>query len=75
MNEFREQLKEQAGSFIARTEYAVCIEKLNTEIKILREYKASLEGKASQTSVILAIIISIIGIVLGITNIIFAFIK
>jgi hypothetical protein len=62
MNEFRGQLKDQAATFITRTEHeAVC-----KEIEELKLSKANLEGKASQTSFFVTLGISVIGVIISI---------
>jgi hypothetical protein len=47
MNEFRKALTDQAATFITRKEHDIII----SEIRELREFKATLQGKASQSSV------------------------
>jgi len=66
MNEFRNQLKDQAGTFLPRTEFDIQHSKVQEDIRILRESKATLEGKASQISVNIAIIIAVCGLIIGI---------
>jgi hypothetical protein len=68
MNEFRAQLKDQANTFISRNEYVLTIEKLISDIKTLQLSKANLEGKASQQSVLVAYLISIIGIIIALIS-------
>lgn len=51
MNEFRETLKDQAGQFLTIKEFNSQNEKIVGDIRILRESRAELEGKASQESV------------------------
>ena len=75
MNEFRNSLKDQSGTFITRTELTLTFDKLHAEIKGLAGrieglelYKSSMEGKASQMSVNIAYLISIISIIFGIIN-------
>ena len=46
MNEIREQLRAQSGTFITRVEHDVLVK----EIQELREARAKLEGKADQSS-------------------------
>ena len=75
MNEFRGQLKDQGATFLTRNEYAIAHEKLCDDIKLLREFRAQLEGKASQQAVILAMIISVIGIILSIVSLVKEFVK
>ena len=64
MNEFREQLKSQAGTFITRSEHDL----LANEIQELREYRARIEGKASLSSVYIAYALSVIGIFIAIIH-------
>ncbi len=68
MNEFREALKDQASKFITRSELNVIIQRLDVDIRVLREYKATMEGKASQTSVSFAYAIAIISLIVGIVG-------
>ena len=68
MNEFRQALKDQQLTFVSKTEYQISHHRVVEDIKMLREAKANLEGKASMTSVIIAYIIGIIGIILGIVR-------
>ena len=101
MNEFRDQLRDQTGTFVTKPEYAQqvirinediklladiksqfvgrqehdsMLNKLNDDIRILRESKANLEGKASQASVNVAMIIAVIGIILAIVGIVNRFV-
>jgi hypothetical protein len=66
MNEFRAALKDQNSTFLPRNEYEVQHEKLENDIKVLRESKAMLEGKASQQSVNFSTLIAIAGVLIGI---------
>jgi hypothetical protein len=70
MNELRGQLKDQAATFLTRNEFYIQHEKLESDIRMLRESKANLEGKASQASVNTATIIAIAGLSLSLLNII-----
>jgi uncharacterized coiled-coil DUF342 family protein len=67
MNEIREQLRTQKSEFVTRLE----TDQIFRDIRELRESRAELQGKASQSSVFLAylmsgisILISIIGFIL-----------
>jgi len=68
MNEFREQLKDQASKFITREELNIICTGFQTEIKALRKLADIAEGKASQNAVILTALASVIGILLGVIN-------
>ncbi len=69
MNEFRNSLKDQSNSFIPRSEINIIINKINDDIRGLREFRSALEGKASSTSVYISYIIAILGIIIGIIGI------
>ena len=70
MNEFRDQLKDQAATFITRKECEVVFSKLSDDIKMLRDSKLLLEGKASQFSVNIATLISIIGLTIALVSVV-----
>ena len=65
MNEFRETLREQASKFVTRTELEIQLDRIESDIRALRESRATLEGKASAQSVYVAYAISLIGIIMG----------
>ena len=62
MNEFRQQLKDQSATFIARPEHEAVLK----EIQGLRESRAELAGKADQSQVLWSLIMSVVGIVIGV---------
>jgi len=62
MNEFRTQIKDERASFLPRSEYIIQHDKLADDVKDLQLSKAELAGKASQSSVNIAQVISIIAI-------------
>lgn len=70
MNEFRAQLKDQASVLITRNEVDVQITRINTDIKLLNESKAKLEGKASQSAMNATIALSVAGLILSIATIV-----
>ena len=65
MNEFRDTLRDQASKFITRLEMEAKFEVIQKQVDELRLSKATLEGKASQTSVMIALVFSIIGLAIG----------
>lgn len=65
MNEFRDQLKDQASRFITREELNQAVKPLDTNIEMLREAKANFEGKASQSSVYFSMGIAVLGLIIG----------
>ena len=67
MNEFRDQLKDQASQFVTRDELGLQLKSINDNITELRTFKDRLEGKASQQSVNIAWGIAAVGIIISIT--------
>lgn len=72
-NRFREQLREQQQAFLPKNEFIIQhtklenqMDELKEDIKILRESKANLEGKASMASVYLSYVIASIALILTI---------
>lgn len=74
MNGFREQMQMQATTFIARAEHTEVVEKIETDIRFLRESKATMEGKASTTQVHIAWGFAGLGILLGLAGLLVRFI-
>jgi hypothetical protein len=74
MNEIREQLNQQADSFLPRSEYSFGHTRIEQDIRELRESKAKLEGKADQSSVNLALLVGIMGLLCSIVSIVISFI-
>jgi hypothetical protein len=68
MNEFRNTLRDQAGHFITRQELAVMLSKIHSDIDDLKTYRDTMQGKASQSSVMIALIFAVISAVIGIIN-------
>ena len=66
MNELRGAMKDQVALFAERKEVIAIKENLEKDIRVLRESKAELRGKAEQGSVIVAIIIAVVGIIISI---------
>jgi len=62
MNEFRTQIKDERAMLLPRSEFVIQHDRVNDDIRILRESKALLEGKASQSSVMVTLILAIISI-------------
>ncbi len=73
MNEFRQQIKDQTGTFITRVEHSVMVDKFDGDIKSLRESRAMLEGKASQTTALGAILLSSLGILIAVVSLVLRF--
>lgn len=70
MNEFRNAMQDQAGEFVTCKEMDLQIEKLHIQIDELMKFRHIAEGKASQSAVNIAYLISVIGIIIGIVNLI-----
>jgi hypothetical protein len=66
MNEFRNQLKDQSTMFFTKAEHEQFGKRIEDDIRSLRESRASLEGKASQNSVLMAYVISGVSIIITI---------
>jgi hypothetical protein len=73
MNEFRESLKDQSLLFVTKAEYEAVLNKLGADIRELRESRAELKGKADQSQVNNAVILSAIGLALAVVSIIVGF--
>jgi len=68
MNEFRDQLRDQTGTFLTREAYEAKHELLEKQVDELRLNRAMLEGKASQTSFYITLALSLIGLSFGLIN-------
>jgi vacuolar-type H+-ATPase subunit I/STV1 len=68
MNEFRGSLKDQAISFITRGELQPRFDRTDEDIRLLRESRAELIGKASQNQVYIAYFIAAVGIIMSIIS-------
>ena len=68
MNEFRASLSDASKTFMTRDIYEAKHDLLQKQVDDLRMLAAENKGKASQTSVIIAFIISLIGIIMGIID-------
>jgi hypothetical protein len=68
MNEFRDALKDQAGTFVTKEEMAIRVAALVAQVDDLRLSKAFLEGRASQTSVYVAYGLGILSLLIGVAS-------
>lgn len=66
MNEFRDALKDQATKFITKDEFNIQHQRVVDDIRTLRESRAKLEGRASQTSVFIAYGLVIVSIIISV---------
>lgn len=70
MNESRDSLKDQNRLMVTKAEFTQFTNSVEADIRVLRESRAELAGKADQKQVNTAILIAVIGIVIGIIGII-----
>ena len=63
MNEFREQLRDQAGLFYTRKEHEIYKEKVDLQLAGLEKFKVIAESKADRRMVWVAIALSVIAII------------
>lgn len=70
MNEFRGAMEDRESSYFTRTEHEMYSKLVESDLRFLREANAKSEGKASQSSVIFALLISIVGVVTGAAGIV-----
>ena len=70
MNEFRGAMEDRESSYFTRTEHEMYSKLVESDLRFLRETNAKSEGKASQSSVIFALLISVVGVVTGTAGIV-----
>jgi len=61
-------IKEQAGEFVTRNECGIRKQSVDSDIRILREYKSALEGKASHFYVTITFAIALLSLFVGIVG-------
>lgn len=69
MNEFRAQLKDQTALMLTRSESDAQHEKIDSDIRSLRESRSDIQGKASGISMIVAIVIAVLSILISIYSV------
>jgi len=75
MNEFREALRDTQSRFFTKPEHEAYMKSTEIELRALQDFKLSLETKANQSAVNVALVISGIGILLSIVSIAKEFLK
>ena len=70
MNEFRAAMQDQAIKFLTRDEYNIHHQHIVDEIGRLREFKASIDGKADQKAVMIGYMFSALAAIIGIIGIV-----
>jgi hypothetical protein len=73
VNEFRGTLSDQASRFVTRDEMQSQFKPALEDIRVLRDAKSNLEGKASQTSMMVAAVLGAVGAITGILTLIMKF--
>ena len=72
MNEFRGAIEDQRSSFLTRTEYNLMHDKIIDDVRALNKFKDEQSGKASQSSVNLAMFLGVGGLIIAVAGIIIA---
>jgi hypothetical protein len=70
LNNFRQAMLDQAKNLLPRSEYEIYHHKVEEDIKALQKYQSTMEGKASQSSVNITLLISIVSLILAFVGII-----
>ena len=70
MNEFRETLKDQSSQFISETTFDVQNRRIVDDIRTLREWMNKQEGRATQKSVNIVYVLSLIALLISLFDII-----
>ena len=65
LNEFRTAMKDQAAGFFTRAEHSLYMESVASDLRSLREWRSELNGMASQHSVNVALLISLLSLLIG----------
>ena len=66
MNEFRETLKDQSARFVTRDELSAMLGPIGLDLRGVRDFMTSHEGKASQTSLYITTAIALVGLFTGV---------
>jgi hypothetical protein len=61
MNEFRGALVDREASYFTRTEHEMYAKLVESDLRVLRESRAEMQGKASQSNLNVTFIIAIVG--------------
>ena len=70
MNEFRDQISKERMEYLPRKEHEQIHAIMSEDIRMLRESKASADGKASMGAVYLSYAIAFVGILFGAINLV-----
>ena len=69
MNEFRGALTDQSALYATRKEMEALHQVIESDLRVLRDSRAKLEGSASQNSVLVALAFAAAGVLIGVVNI------
>jgi len=75
MNEFGAALQDQASGFFTKAEHSAYQKVVDSDLRILRESRAELKGKASQASLNITFVLAAIGAISGLVAVILDFIS
>jgi predicted Ser/Thr protein kinase len=70
MNEWRGQSKDREQQFVTRMELGSWKERVDQDIRTLNDFRSQQQGKASQASVMIALAISVSGVVLSVVSLV-----
>ena len=59
MNEFREALRDTSQKHVTKDEFTIVRNQFDNDIRTLRDFRAEMQGKASQSAVIVAYVLLI----------------
>jgi len=65
MNGIREDLRHQAAMFVTKNEISALLAPITAQLDVLQTFKDQLQGKASAGQAYLALVLSLIGMVMG----------
>jgi hypothetical protein len=75
MNEFRDALRDQSGTMFTRVEHEAYQKTVEADLRGLRGFQSTLEGKASQANLNVTFILALAAVVVSVTNLILRVIK
>ena len=75
MNEFREQLRAQASTFVTKGEYDLSCDRTEDDIRSLREFRATIDAKASQSAVNVAYILNGLALAVAVLSVIISILR
>ena len=75
MNEFREQIRDERNSYMPRVEHEHIHTLIQEDIRMLREAKATADGKASMGAVYLSYLLGLSGIIFGVINLVISLVE